>query len=70
MNNINTVRFPDRLPEDPFKPRKIIRQTHKICQFQTCSNNVSCYSHNYCKYCCYPDTLEYNYHYINTNNED
>ena len=61
--SLNIVRFPERLSTNPLEPVKIIRQTHKVCQFETCFYSVSLYEHNYCKYCCNLNTPEYNYHF-------
>jgi len=65
--SLSIVRFPGRLPQDPLAPSKIIRQTHKNCQFETCFNKVSLYEHHYCKYCCFINTPEYHYHFLINN---
>ena len=66
-NNVNiVVRFPDRVPATWDLPI-LIRQTHKTCNFNNCPYKVSEYQHNFCYYCCVPDSIEYNYHF-NRNN--
>ena len=58
------VKYPNRLPTQDSLPR-IYRQTHKICKYNGCDSCVSSYSHQYCIYCCDPNTKEYRYHFEN-----
>ena len=47
---------------DSLKPPKLVRSTHKVCNNLECTRNVSEYDHNLCYKCCYPGTIEYQYH--------
>ena len=58
----NNVRYPARLP-NPGTPPKLIRQTHTQCAFGQCTFPISDYSHQFCYFCCLPNTQEYFYHF-------
>ena len=52
-------------PNDNLMPPKLVRSTHKVCNNLECTKNVSEYDHNLCYICCYPGTIEYEYHNLN-----
>ena len=62
----HNVRYPNRLP-GPGQPPRLIRQTHTQCGFGPCTFPISEYVHQFCFFCCHPNSIEYIYHFGNQN---